>query len=353
MQHLNLYTFLSKKNNHRPVVFNVVLWLLAFVIFIFIFSKGQKPITADYIYTIGFLLVLAIPANINFYGLIPKFLKKEKYVIYTILLILISVAFSTILIVCFETVLNYLFSEYFFISYLKSTEVYLIFGIVLIVTTLLKLAEDWFYFNSNENRLLKIENQNIQTQLTTLRGQINPHFLFNSLNVIYAMALEKKEDITSAILELSDVLRYVIYDADTNHVSLKDELKLIENYIAFQKYRGHSKDDIQLKTDIDNYSFQIYPMLLLPLLENAYKYGFVNQKASDYIRVNIKQKDAIFQFNIKNSKSQNAAKTDEDYSGVGLRTLKNNLQLVYPNKHTFHIDETEHYFSVKLTITNE
>lgn len=105
-------------------------------------------------------------------------------------------------------------------------------------TTLLKLAEDWFYFNATENRILKLKNTHIETQLTALRAQMNPHFLFNSLNVIYSMAIEKKENITKAIVELSDILRYVIYDSDTERVSLKQEVELINNFIAFQNYRG-------------------------------------------------------------------------------------------------------------------
>ena len=134
---------------------------------------------------------------------------------------------------------------------------------------------------------MKIQNQHIQTQLSALRAQINPHFLFNSLNVIYAMALEKKENITKAIVELSDVLRYVIYDSDTDRVTLKDELQLIQNYIAFQKYRGHYENKVIININIESDNFKIYPMLLLPLLENAYKYGFSGNDTSENIEIQL------------------------------------------------------------------
>lgn len=353
MQDHSLGSILFKRNNHRPVLFNTVLWLVVFFILLFIFSKGKSPITADYIYTIGFIIVLMIPANINFYWLIPNYLKRERNTMYFALFIIVFASFAFLTAQFFYSSLDVLFPKYFFVSYLSTTNIYITFAIIAVASTLLKLAEDWFYYNTNENRLLKIENQQIQTQLTALRGQINPHFLFNSLNVIYAMALEKQENITSAIVQLSDILRYIIYDADTKRVSLKDELKLIENYIAFQKYRNHALNNVELQTDISDESFEIYPMLLLPLVENAFKYGLIDNAETDFISINIGQKANDFRFEIKNSKTKDFQNTDENYSGVGLKTLRDNLQLVYPNTHTFDIENKEDDFKVSLTLKNE
>lgn len=350
MQNLNISTFLKQTNYHRPLLFNGVLWSLAFVILIFIFSKGKTPIAADYIYTFSFLLVIAIPVSINFYILIPKYLKLEKYLTYSFLFILNILGFVFLISLFFDDTLDLIFTEYFFISYLSKGNMFLTSTIVLIATTLLKLAEDWFYFNTNQNRVLKLQNQQIQTQLSALRAQINPHFLFNSLNVIYAMALEKKEDITTAIIELSDVLRYVIYDSDTERVSLKDELKLIKNYIAFQKYRGQSKNIVNLDIQVQDENFKIYPMLLLPLLENAYKYGFSGTDTSEKISIKIVQNNSNFSFKIQNKNHNAQHQLQDDYSGIGLQNLENNLKLVYPNQHIFNIQETDETFTVAISI---
>ena len=96
------------------------------------------------------------------------------------------------------------------------------FGFALLLISLLRISEDWFYFNKNENNLLKLKNNQIQTKLNSLRTQINPHFLFNSLNVIYSLSLEDNKKTSESIVQLSDILRYVIYDCDTDTVSLKE-----------------------------------------------------------------------------------------------------------------------------------
>ncbi|WP_295834003.1 sensor histidine kinase [uncultured Winogradskyella sp.] len=353
MQNLNINSILKKSNYHRPLLFNSVLWSLAFIILLFIFSKGQIPITADYTYTLGFLLVIAVPVCINFYVLIPRFLRQERYIVYLLLFTTILISSAFIKSFLFGNLLDFIFPNYFFVSYLSKSDIFLTYSIFLITTTLFKLTEDWFYFNKNQNQVLKIQNQHIQTQLSALRAQINPHFLFNSLNVIYAMALEKKENITKAIVELSDVLRYVIYDSDTERVTLKEELKLIQNYIAFQKYRGHSENTVALNTDIENDNFKIYPMLLLPLLENAYKYGFSGSDTSEKIEIQLTQKQSNFKFKIQNSSQDIDHNLDDNYSGVGLENLKNNLNLVYPDKHKFNIEDTKDRFTVVIEIEDE
>lgn len=353
MQNLNFKVLMKHNNYHRPLIFNSVLWLLSFVILLFIFSKGKTPITADYIYTTSFIIVIAIPVSINFYILIPKLLKREKYVSYLFLFLVVLFTASTLKRTFFKDILDNIFPNYFFVSYLSNFNIYLTYTIFLLATTLFKLAEDWFYFNTHQNKLLKLKNQHIQTQLASLRSQINPHFLFNSLNVIYAMALEKKDTITSAILELSDVLRYVIYDSDTERVKLKDELNLIKNYIAFQKYRGHSENSVSLKINIENEDYKIYPMLLLPLLENSYKYGFSGSNTSEEILIELKQSGSKFNFRIHNLKLNPNQNLDSKYSGVGLENLKSNLSLVYPKSHSFTIHETKTSFTVTIALNNE
>jgi sensor histidine kinase YesM len=353
MQNLNLNLLIKKANYHRPLIFNSVLWLLAFAILLFIFSKGKSPITVDYIYTSIFLVVMAIPVCINFYILIPKFLKQERYFLYTPLFIINLTGFALSNNLFFNSLLDQLFPNYFFISYLSKTNIYIIYVIFLVATTLFKLAEDWFYFNTNENRVLKLKNQHIETQLSSLRAQINPHFLFNSLNVIYAMALEKKDNITKAIVELSDVLRYVIYDSDTERVTLKEEIQLLKNYIAFQEYRLQASEVIDLKITIEDESFKIYPMLLLPLLENAYKYGVSSSKNSNAIKIELTQKASQFKFIISNSNQNIKTNLDDNYSGIGLENLKNNLNLVYPKQHHFNVEDTFNTFKVTIEINDE
>ncbi len=348
---LNLNSYLNKINNHNPITFNIVLWLIAFGILLLVFSEGERPVQIDYIYTTCFLITIAIPVSINLYVLVPKFLKREKYMVYIVLFIINLSVFSLLNVFFFKSFLDYFFPNYFFISYPSSTKPILIFSIFLIATMLIKLSEDWFHFNRNENRELRLKNQQIETQLSNLRAQINPHFLFNSLNVIYALAIEKKEGITDAIVQLSDILRYIIYDSDTKNITLKEEVALLENYIQFQKFRVHGFKNITFNKTIENENFNLYPMLLLPLVENSFKHGLKGDLKETYIAITLHQKKDSFTFSIENNTILDTDNSASQYSGVGLEHIKDNLSLVYPKQHKFNITKTEATFKVDLEIT--
>jgi LytS/YehU family sensor histidine kinase len=208
---------------------------------------------------------------------------------------------------------------------------------------------DWFYFNSYENRELKIRNQMIQAQLSALRSQINPHFLFNSLNVIYALAIENKAETKDAIVQLSDILRYVIYDSNTERVTLKDEVTLVKNYIEFQQFRHQQNDNITFNCNIEDENYSIYPMLLLPLVENSFKYGIKGDISNTFIRMDLKQKKDEFIFDIENNYSENLLETNE-HSGLGLENTKKNLEIVYPKSHELKISKTKDTFKVCLKL---
>ncbi len=341
---------MKKVTFHKHLLFHIVLWPLAFLILIFVFTKGQLPVKIDYYYTLVFLVFMAIPAVMNFHILIPLLLKKEKYIFYLIGLSCLGLSFGVFIKNFFTAVIDLIFPNYFFISYISGNDFYLVFSIFLVSSTLLMLARDWFFFNKNQNEILRLKNLHVESQLSALRSQINPHFLFNALNVIYSLALNQKENTTSAIVELSDILRYVIYDTNTNRVNLKDEITLINNYINFQKHRINS--DIDLSVNVENENFKIFPMLLLPLVENAHKFG-TSSSTTGLIKIKISQKSNRFEFFIENEKINTPELSVEKNSGVGLETLKNNLKIVYKNKHTFDINESETHFKITLQIADE
>jgi len=350
---LNLNPYLKKLNNHSPLLFNLVLWFCSFTILLFIFSKGQKPIKIDYIFTVSFLISVAIPVLINLYILLPRLLKKEKYLLFGIAFISNLILFTQLHNWLFEPLLDKVFPNYFFMSYFSNTRHIIIFSIFLISTTLLKLSEDWFYFNQNENKSLKSQNELIQIQLASLRSQINPHFLFNSLNVIYALAIQKKDNVKDAVVQLSDILRYVIYDSNTERVSLKDEITLLKNYIGFQKFRVQGFNNINLKISIENDGFNIYPMLLLPLIENSFKHGIKGNLDDTFINITMDQKEGSFNFIIENNSLEGNGNNSNESSGVGLENIQKNLDIVYPNNYTFTTINVNNIFTVQLTINTQ
>jgi len=339
----------NKMTFRNTLVFNLVLWACSFALFLAVFTEDGKPHTIDFIYTGSFLVTLIVPVLINFYLLIPYLLKKEKYVVYIITFVLNILVFTQLNILFFDHFIDFVFPEYYFISYHSNITLLTIFSVFLIVTTLIKLSIDWFYFNSFENRELKIRNQQIQTQLSSLRSQINPHFLFNSLNVIYALAIENKTETKDAIVQLSDILRYVIYDSNTDRVTLKDEVNLLKNYIDFQQFRHQQSENISFKCSIEDENYPIYPMLLLPLVENSFKYGIKGDINHTFIHINLTQKGEVFTFEIENNSSESDMETN-GHSGVGLENIQKNLAIVYPKTHKFNITKTKDSFKVNLKL---
>ena len=353
MQNLNLNHYLRVNNNHRPLLFNSVLWSLIYIILLFVFTKGTVPIKVDFAYTGLFLLFLTLPVLVNFYLLIPKFLKTERFLVFIPVFLANWIFFSFVISIGLNPVLDSFFSNLFFISYPTGINIFIITIVVLLATTLIKLAEDWFYFNTNENQFLKLKNTQVETQLSTLKAQINPHFLFNSLNVIYALALEKNEKITKSILQLSDILRYVLYDTNVERVSISKEIELLKNYIEFQKVRQRDRHKVDLSIDLKNLEYQVYPMLLLPLVENAYKHGNLDDPENPgFIDISIQQKEKQFKFEITNSFTESRDHSMSESSGIGLENIKSNLQLIYPGSHKFHTQETKDRFTVGIIITN-
>ena len=349
MQKINLYDRLRFSKTHRPVIFNLVLWVLLYVVMLFLFSENNQPETIDYIYTTCFVIIISFPVTLNFYVLIPFLLNKEKYVIYGLTFIITILGFAWCHDLFFNDIIYSFFPDYFFISYLSNTNIFLVYTIFLVSTTLIKLAEGWFYFNKQKNVLLELKTEQLQNQLSNLKAKINPHFLFNSLNVIYALALESSQTTVEAVLKLSDILRYVIYDADTERISIEKEIQLLKNYIAFQNLNKDYSKQIELVTNIEDDSKTIYPLLLLPLIENSFKYTNLDEPYNN-IKIEVLQKDNEFRFYTKNDVSYQPK--DEAHSGMGLKTLQSNLELIYPNQHHFSIEKNQNTFEVELILNH-
>ncbi|QTE21372.1 sensor histidine kinase [Polaribacter cellanae] len=346
---LQINTFFKRINSHNKVVFNILLWSSSFLVLLFLFSDNSSPTKIDYIYTTSFLVTIIIPVTINLYFLIPVFLKKENYLIFSFLFLLNLMLFTQLNIWFFNSLIEGFFSDFYFISYHSNIKIVFIFSTFFLVTTLIKLSEDWFYLNQLENRALKIEKQEIENQLSSLKAQINPHFLFNSLNVLYALSLKNQAKTTEAILQLSDILRYVLYNTNTKKITLKEEIILLEKYIDFQKSR-HQKPNINFDVKIDNYNFKIYPMLLLPLIENSFKHGIKGATENTFINIKIRQVKNNFSFFIENNLPNNKPLELNNVGGLGLKNIKQNLALIYSKKHSFSTNIKNNKFQVSLKI---
>ncbi len=197
-----------------------------------------------------------------------------------------------------------------------------------------------------EQRAREVENAQLRTELSFLHAQINPHFLFNSLNTIYSLALKKSDSAPAAVLKLSHLLRYVIDDANRESVPLEQEVSYLNNYIDLQKLRSTSSLVINFTVTGNINSTQIAPLLLLPFVENAFKYGISNQEVSP-IDITLEKTVSTLVFSVQNKKFEQGEK---DSTGIGINNVKRRLQLLYPDKHKLQIDDEPNTYFIKLTI---
>jgi hypothetical protein len=200
-------------------------------------------------------------------------------------------------------------------------------------------------------RLKQTEKEKLSSELQYLRAQINPHFLFNTLNSIYSLAIEKSEYTSTAVVKLSGMMRYVISETDHDFVSLEKEISYISDYIELQKIRIDSTTEVSFKTSGIESEKKIAPLILIPFIENAFKYGVSpEEKSRIYVRIDIFGNE--ISMNVENDKVYSPVDSEEK-SGMGIENSKMRLQLLYPARHTLTIKENDHEFVVNLTIQLE
>jgi len=207
-----------------------------------------------------------------------------------------------------------------------------------------------FYWYHTEEQRKELERQRTEAELKNLKSQLNPHFLFNTLNNIYALIAISQEKSQQAVLELSKMLRYVLYDDNMHTVPLQKEVDFINNYIALMQLR--LPENMQVNKDIDisrNPQMELAPLLFISLIENAFKHGTSPDKDSFVnIKLKVEEGDQIV-CELENSYFPKS-KEDKSGSGIGLENLKRRLELLYPNNHTFTTGVKNDRFFAKLTI---
>ncbi|MFA6895060.1 MAG: sensor histidine kinase [Bacteroidales bacterium] len=305
---------------------------------------------------IGFcvpLFAYLIVFYVNYLGLIKKYLFKKKFLSYFL---------SNVFLIVVLAVLLSFWNEYYFTNFVfdnvRKGPPILHFGFIfkdllfMILTDSLavamKMTVEWY---RTEKERAKIEVVASEAELKNLKNQLNPHFLFNTLNNIYSLMATDSAKAQNAILGLSKILRYVLYDDNQNWVSLEKELSFTKNYIELMSLR--LTDNVALKADIQNEceGYMIAPLMFISLVENAFKHG-VSQEKPSFIDINIFLENNFVKCIVKNSYFP---KTEQDYSGsgIGVENLQRRLSLIYPEKHTFSkmlINDSEYIAELSITL---
>ncbi len=214
----------------------------------------------------------------------------------------------------------------------------------------IKVIGDRFFM---EQRLLEIEKEKISTELNFLRSQVNPHFLFNVMNTIYFQIDKGNNQARASVEKLSEMLRYQLYECITDKIDIAKEVEYIKNYVAMQSFRMEKGTDIKFYIEDNLSGFFIAPLLLLPIIENAFKHisNFKNPEENK-IHISLQnENDRKFFVRVTNTYDKSMdTKHLVNSGGLGMQNLKRRLDLLYPNKHLFNIDKQENLFETTLKI---
>jgi hypothetical protein len=218
--------------------------------------------------------------------------------------------------------------------------------LVVAAGTTIKLLSQWL---NEENRRKDIEKEQLKTELALLRHQVSPHFFMNTLNNIHALIDINTETAKDAVIRLSTLMRYLLYDTAQGQTSLKKEVEFIESYITLMELRFSKKVKISINVPKNIPDIQIPPMLFISFVENAFKHG-VSYQAASFVIFNLDIADNKLNCVIKNSKHKNKEKFDKSYSGIGLTNIKKSLELLFNKNYILNILENDSEFEVQLTI---
>ncbi|WP_299433516.1 histidine kinase [uncultured Aquimarina sp.] len=340
---------LRKGYRVKEIWIHIIIWLCFFTLPIVIAIPELDKIRLDFIFR-G--LSSAALFYVNYLLLVPKLLLKKKSLLYILISIGVLVSF------------NYLLRNFYSIPPLEKLNRFLelenessplknlkyilpaIFSFVFfLLGGIFSLIVDFY---KRDQIAKEIEAKRTETELRFLKTQLNPHFLFNSLNSLYSLVRNKSNEAPEAVITLSELMRYMLYEANQEIVFLKKEIDYIKNYVSLQRLRLANSENVKLLIRGNYEDKKIYPLLLISFIENAFKYG-TDFKGNTIVDIKIEITKNVLVITVRNIIG--TYRKNEDSSGIGLNNIKNRLELLYKNTHTLTIIEEEGFYTIDLTLT--
>lgn len=296
------------------------------------------------------LILLGGAVYYNIYRLIPRYLVDKRFLPYLGFLVL-----SVLIVTPLETFLIYLkSSEHPDIraEVLANLNWYFIPNFfVLSTSTVVKITVDW-YTNIREKQDLMTET--MQSELRFLKSQINPHFLFNTLNSLYALTLKKSDLAPDIVLKLSEMMRYMLYECNEKWVPLSKEVNYIANYLELERIRQGNRVDIRYEVDGLVSDQKIAPLMFIPFIENCFKHGLGNQISKGFVYIQLEVRGNEVDLHIENSKAEAMPKQVHPRSGgIGLVNVRRRLDLLYPNRYKLQVEDAPTTYTVRLNLRLE
>lgn len=280
------------------------------------------------------------------YLLIPFLLYKKKYLLFAVAFIAI-VFISSILKM---NLLGWMLNNYALINWTENFKERLYDNILPHFFLVIAGAAIKLMFDNGklQQRMAEAAKEKSEAELNFLKSQINPHFIFNSLNAVYFLINKENALARDALHKFSDMLRYQLYEMNGDKIPVEKEIRYLKDYMDLQQLRKDEKYSVQFNCSPEVKNFTIEPLLLIPFVENAFKHISHHSEGDNYVKANMNKSNETFFFTIENSTDGNKVK--EQNGGIGLNNVKRRLALLYPGKHDLLITETDEKYSVQLNI---
>lgn len=354
-------SFILKKI--KRVLLHLFFWLLVLLFYTYVFDVDNKIYSNVFYFSLFLLPSVMGTTYFTIYTLIPNYLITQRYFlfalygVYTLIISLFSILFSIFFSHAYLT--NFDFDDMNPVSRNVFFTLSCIYLVVIVVSAfkLLKLNFDKAIQNNMlESKMFQTQLKLKENELNYLKMQIHPHFLFNTLNTMYAFALKKADETPSMILQLSNLLDYLLHQTDKPFVNLKDEIDHIKDYISLEKLRFNNRLEVHIREQFLENEVKIRPMVLLPFVENSFKHGKI-ENGILRIDISIESNQQNILFIIKN-KMQSEDTSDKEMiqnssNGIGLVNIKKRLEILYKDAYSLKIKTNNDVFEVDLMVVNE
>lgn len=326
---------------------HVLFWIVTIVFYASV-TEDVLQKAGTYQFALNILIrngLLMLICYVNIYYLFPFFLKKNKYSLYGLLVLCCLLLFTALKNAHDSWLYGYVLGDtdkqHFFYNTFYNFSVAFFY---ICFTMALTLSKNWY---KQHLLLQKIQVENLETELRYLKAQMNPHFLFNSINTIYFQIDKHNTAARESLQKFSELLRYQLYECNEEQIAIEKEIEYLQSYIDLQRLRKQKNYDICFKADDDVQDFSIAPLLLISFVENAFKHVSRYTDKPNSIQVGLRRQNNFLLFDVVNSKSNGQQPAHE---GIGLKNVKRRLELLYANRHELQIYNEPTSYSVHLKL---
>lgn len=345
------------QENQLPIFFryrilwHILFWVLVWFTYSITYGGFRDYYYEEFIINLSLLPVRMLAIYVMIYVLLPLLTDKKRYLLFICLTLVHAFLFGQLV---WATLFHLnLFPDYF--DYSKYTDFHvgkLLSGlignyVIVLFAVSIVIFKKWYLSEVAKKSLAE---EKMAAELSFLKSQVHPHFLFNTLNNLYALTLIKSDKTPDVVLKLSGLLDYMIYKSNEKFVLLSKELEILKNYIELEEIRYNKRLDLKHELVGEPGAHKIAPLILLPFIENSFKHGASNDRTNPKIRIRVEVQADCLLLQVENS-TLGTKKKDETLSeGIGLKNVQRRLELIYPDAHTLKIEKTNEVFKVNLKV---